>query len=143
MRLGLSHFFSRYDIRLKVQKHLFYATSEKRKMKPYPFLWLKSKKELGYKFSRALMVGDRYWEDIFGARRLGMIAIKVDQGPHCQESVKEAFERAFRTRPEVSFFLKRHTKKEILKLMEPDHTISSLGELEKTVARIEKGLNEV
>ena len=143
VRLGLSHFFSRGDTHLKVQKHLFYAASEKRKMKPYPFLWLKSRKEIGYRFSRALMVGDRYWEDIFGARRLGMIAVKVNQGPHHQESVSEAFERIFRTRPEVSFFMKRHGKDEILRLMEPHYTIPSLGELEKTVDRIEKNLNRV
>ncbi|MBU2499377.1 MAG: HAD family hydrolase [Proteobacteria bacterium] len=140
VRLGLSHFFSRYDARLKVQNHLFYATSEKRKMKPYPYLWLKSKKAIDYKFPRALMVGDRLWEDVFGARRLGMIAIRVNQGPHSHETVKKAFENASERKAEISFFLKRHTKEEILELMEPDYSITSLGELEKTVSRIEKNL---
>ena len=86
------------------------------------------------------MVGDRHWEDIFGARRLGMIAIKVNQGSQSHETLKKAFEKASKRKAEISFFLKRHTKDQILKLMEPDYSIPSLGELEKTVSRIEKSL---
>jgi FMN phosphatase YigB (HAD superfamily) len=140
VRLGLSHFFARYDTRLKIQKHFFYAASERTKMKPYPHLWQQSRKDIGYHFPRALMVGDRNWEDVFGARRLGMIAIKVNQGPHSHETVQEAFEKASQSKGMMAYFMERHTKQEILQLMEPNHTIPSLRELEKAIAQIEEPL---
>jgi FMN phosphatase YigB (HAD superfamily) len=142
VRLGLSHFFARYDARLKIQKHFFYAASERTKVKPYPHLWQKSRKDMGYHFPRALMVGDRYWEDVFGARRLGMIAIKVNQGPHSHETVEEAFEKACQSKGMMAYFMERHTKQEILQLMAPDFIIPSLRELEKTVAHIEETLKK-
>jgi FMN phosphatase YigB (HAD superfamily) len=137
VRLGLSHFFARYDSRLKIQKHFFYAASEMKKVKPYPYLWQKCRKDMGYRFSRAIMVGDRFWEDVFGARRLGMIAIKVNQGPHSHETIGEAFEKASRSKRMMAHFMGKHPKQEILRLMEPDHSIPSLRELEKTVAHVE------
>jgi putative hydrolase of the HAD superfamily len=139
VRLGLSHFFSKMDVTRKVQNHLFYATSERGKIKPFPYLWRKSRKDLGYRFSRAIMVGDRYWEDIFGAKRLGMITVKVNQGPHSQETMDEALEKAFQSRTMKSYFLKRHSLEEIKRLMRPDFTITSLRRLQEVMQHVERG----
>lgn len=140
VRLGLSHFFSQHDPDLNVQKHLFYCTDEKNREKPFPYLWLQSQKDIGYRFSRALMVGDRYWNDIFGARRLGMIAIKINQGPHARETIQEVFDREWQSGENRAFFSQYHSEKEIMALMEPDYTIDSLKKLEKVVADIERAL---
>jgi FMN phosphatase YigB (HAD superfamily) len=140
VRLGLSHFFSRYDVRSRINKHFFYATSETMKMKPYPHLWQKSRRDIGYHFPRALMVGDRYWEDVFGARRLGMMAVKVNQGPHSHETIAEALEKASQSKRMMAYFTQRHTKQEILQLMEPNLTIPSLRELEKAIVQMEETL---
>lgn len=140
VRLGLSHFFSRYDRAHKVQTHFFYSTSEKSKLKPYPYLWLKSQKDIGYPFSRALMVGDRYWDDVFGAKRLGMTTVKINQGSHAHETIEEAFENACQSEKMMDFFLKQHTKEEIMKMMRPDYTITSLRKLEDIIHKIEKKL---
>jgi putative hydrolase of the HAD superfamily len=137
VRLGLGHFFSRYDRQKKVQEHLFYATAEKSKTKPHPHLWLKAQKDLGYDFSMAIMVGDRYWEDMFGAKRLGMITVKITQGPHAHETIQEAFKKASGTE-EMAFFLKEHTRKDMLKLMKPDYTITSLRRLGDVLAEVER-----
>jgi putative hydrolase of the HAD superfamily len=140
VRLGLSHFFSRAEPSRKLQKHLTYATSERAKVKPYPYLWRISRRELGYRFSRAVMVGDRYWEDMFGAKRLGMITIKVNQGPHSHETVEEALEKGFQSRGMKTYFLKRHSMEEIRRFMRPDHTIPSLGRLERVIREAEETL---
>ena len=140
IRLGLSPFFSQHDADLNVQKHLFYCTTEKDREKPYPYLWLESQKDIGYHFSRAVMVGDRYWNDIFGAKRLGMIAVKVNQGAHSQETLKEVFSREWQSTENRGFFSQYHSEKEIMALMEPDYTIDSLRELAKVVAEIERTL---
>jgi FMN phosphatase YigB (HAD superfamily) len=139
VRLGLSHFFSRTGATPKMQNHLFYATSERGKMKPFPYLWRKSRKDLGFRFSRAIMVGDRYWEDVFGANRLGMITVKVNQGPHSQENMNEALYKAMQSRTVKSYFLRSHNPEEIKRLMRPDFTIPSLGRLEEVVQQIERG----
>jgi FMN phosphatase YigB (HAD superfamily) len=133
VRLGLAHFFSKFDDDLKFQEHYFYSTSEKLKVKPFPYLWLQSKKDIGYDFSAALMIGDRYWEDIFGANRLGMITVKMNRGRHSAETTEEAFEKAMQTREVRDYFLKEHPRQEILSLMKPHYTIDSLQELIKLV----------
>lgn len=140
VRLGLSHYFSQHDSDLNVKKHLFYCAPEKGRGKPFPYLWLQSREDIGYGFSCAVMVGDRYWNDVFGARRLGMIAVKVNQGPHARETIGEAFEREWQSKENRSFFSQHHSEKEIMALMEPDYSIDSLKELEKIVDRIEKNL---
>lgn len=140
VRLGLSHFFSRSDGSQKYQTHLTYATAERNKVKPYPYLWNLSRRDLGYRFSRAVMVGDRYWEDMFGAKRLGMITVKVNQGPHSHETMEEALEKGFQSRRMKGYFLKRHSLGEIRRLMRPDHVIPSLGRLEKVIREVEETL---
>jgi len=141
VRLGLSHFFSRTDATHRIQTHFFYATDERGRTKPYPYLWRCSQREIGYRFSRALMVGDRYWEDIFGAKRLGMITVKINQGPHSQESMEEAVHKALQSKGAKSYFLKRHPREEIRRFMEPDFTIPSLGELQEVVRVVERSLS--
>lgn len=139
VRLGLSHYFSKYDADLNIQKHLFYCTSEKGKMKPYPYLWVQSQEEIGYRFPGAVMVGDRYWTDIFGAKRLGMMTIKINQGAYAHETIEEAFEREWQSPETRSFFSQYHTEEEIMALMKPDYTVQSLKEIEKVVLKIERG----
>lgn len=71
-----------------------------------------------------------------------MIGIKVNQGPHSHETIEEAFEKASRSKGMMAYFLERHTKQEILQLMEPNHAIPSLRELEKAIAQIEETLKQ-
>ncbi len=85
-------------------------------------------------------MGDRYWEDMFGAKRLGMITIKVNQGPHSHETVEEALEKGFQSRGMKTYFLKRHGMEEIRRLMRPDHVIPSLGRLERVIRAVEETL---
>ena len=140
VRLGLAHFFSRFDGLRKVQEHRFYATAEKGKMKPLPHLWLKAQRDLGYSFSRAVMVGDRFWEDIFGGKRLGMITVKVSQGPHAHETIAEAYKKASESEEMKAFFSKEHTERDMLRAMKPDYTIGSLRKLGDVLAEVEKKL---
>jgi FMN phosphatase YigB (HAD superfamily) len=137
--LGLSHFFSRYDGDLNVQKHFFYAATEPEKTKPYPYLWLRAQEDIGYRFSNAVMVGDRYWDDIFGANRLGMITVKINQGRYSGEPPEEALGQ-IRESEDAAFFRARHSGEEIRSLMKPHYTIGSLKELEGVVRRIEEGI---
>ena len=86
------------------------------------------------------MVGDRYWEDIFGANRLGMITVKINRGQHSNETPKGAFENAFKSEVMKTCFIKDYSKKEIMTLMKPSYTIDSLLELERLILGIEKNL---
>jgi HAD superfamily hydrolase (TIGR01662 family) len=137
IRLGLHHFFSRYDGERNLRKHYFYASDEREKRKPYPALWLQAQKEMGFDFSRAVMVGDRYLQDIFGAKRLGMITVKVNQGAHADEAIDEAFEAYQHLEARHPFFSKEHSPKQVRSMMTPDYTISHLKELEVVVDGIE------
>jgi putative hydrolase of the HAD superfamily len=129
VRLGLAHFFSKYDKKLQLKQHHFYATPKKNQVKPFPYLWLQSKKDIGYEFPSAVMVGDRYWEDIFGAKRLGMNTVKIDRGNHLEENIEKAFEKAMQSPEMKDYFLKEHSRREIFSLMKPDYTVHSLQEL--------------
>jgi FMN phosphatase YigB (HAD superfamily) len=86
------------------------------------------------------MVGDRYWEDIFGANRLGMITVKISRGQHSNETIEGAFENALKSEPMKIYFIKNYSKKEIMTLMKPAHTIDSLLALERLILDIEKNL---
>jgi HAD superfamily hydrolase (TIGR01662 family) len=137
IRLSLNHFFSRYDNQMNLRKHYFYASDESEKRKPYPNLWLQAQKDMGFDFSRAIMVGDRYLQDIFGAKRLGMITVKVNQGAHADEAIDEAFEAYQRLLVRHPFFSKEHSLEQVRSMMIPDYTISHLKELEGVVDAIE------
>jgi len=136
IRLGLYHFFSRYDGEMNLQKHSFFASEKKLKQKPYPGLWRKAQKEMGFDFSRSVMVGDRYLQDIFGAKRLGMITIKVNQGPHANETIEEALTAYQRLEKDDPFFSGQYSLKQVRNLMIPDYAISHLKELTAVVEEI-------
>jgi FMN phosphatase YigB (HAD superfamily) len=91
---------------------------------------------MGFEFSRAIMVGDRYLQDIFGAKRLGMITVKVNQGAHADEAVDEAFEAYQKLEAGHPFFSREHSSKQVRSMMTPDFTISHLRELEAVVKSI-------
>jgi len=137
IRLNLNHFFSRYDGEMNLRKHYFYASTERKKQKPYPDLWIKAQKDIGFDFSRAVMVGDRYLYDIFGAKRLGMITVKVDQGAHAVESIEEALEAYRHMEAGHPFFSNHHSRQQVRSMMIPDYTISHLKELETVIDGIE------
>ena len=140
IRLGLDPFFSSGDPGMRPGRHWFYATEDRRRQKPNPYLWRKAKQDMGYRFSRAVMVGDRYWHDILGANRLGMITIKIDQGQHAKETPREAL-AAFLPQGEAKAPLTAGlTRRQILDLMQPDHTIRHLGDLEAAVEKAEERL---
>ena len=82
------------------------------------------------------MIGDRYWTDMLGAKRLGMTTVKVNQGEHQHEKVDEvcaAHENDLR-----SLFDKPLAKKEAGRLMQPDFIINNLVEILDVVALLEK-----
>ena len=139
IRLGLSHFFSRYDKDMNLHRHYFYVSDDRQKQKPYPHLWQRAQKDVGFDFSRAIMVGDRFLYDIFGAKRLGMITVKVNQGGHADETIDEALAAYVRLETEHHFFSKEHSPEDVRGMMIPDYTISHLKELKGVVAEIEAG----
>ena len=139
IRLSLNHFFSRYGTKMNPLKHYFYASDEKNEQKPYPNLWLQAQNDIGFDFSRTLMVGDRYLQDIFGAKSLGMITVKVNRGAHADETIDEAFEAYQHLETTYPFFSKQYTPESVRGMMIPDYTISHLRELEGVVDRIEIG----
>jgi len=139
IRLSLNHFFSRYDTEMNLHKHYFYVSDEREKQKPYPNLWLQAQKDIGFDFSQAIMVGDRYLQDIFGAKRLGMTTVKVKQGAHAEEVIDEAFETYQRLEAKHPFFSKEHSPERVRSMMIPDYTIYHLKELEEVVDGIEAG----
>jgi HAD superfamily hydrolase (TIGR01662 family) len=139
IRLGLHYFFSRYDGEMNFRKHYFYASDEREKRKPYPALWHQAQKEMGFDFSKAVMVGDRYLQDIFGAKRLGMITVKVNQGAHADEAIDEAFAAYQHLEEKQPFLSKEHSPEQVRSMMTPDYTISHLKELEAVVDGIEAG----
>jgi FMN phosphatase YigB (HAD superfamily) len=139
IRLSLNHFFSRYDNKMNLRKHYFYASDKSKEQKPYPDLWLQAQKDIGFDFSRAIMVGDRYLQDIFGAKRLGMITIKVNQGGYTDENIDEAFVAYQRLEAKHPFFSREHSPDRVRCMMIPDYTICHLKELEGVIDGIEAG----
>ena len=137
IRLGLNHFFSRYDGGMNLRKHYFYASDKSEMQKPYPGLWRQAQHYIGFDFNRAVMVGDRYLHDIFGAKRLGMITVKVNQGPHTEENIDAAFDAYQRLEARRPFFSHEHSPEQVRDMMTPDYTISHLKELEAIVDGIE------
>ena len=135
IRLELAHFFTRYDSDKGVYKRFFYATDDPAKAKPHPSLWLQSRQDVSFAFENALMVGDRYWAELLGAKLLGMTTVKINQGEHRFETIAQAFEKnrhmiekLFDTPP---------TQETIMGLMQPDFEINSLEDLLGVVKQIE------
>jgi HAD superfamily hydrolase (TIGR01549 family) len=135
VRLGLAHFFTHYDPYKGVYERFFYATDDPALVKPNPFLWEKARQDLNFSYKRAIMVGDRYWADMLGARRLGMTTVKINQGEHRHETIAEAYEKNIRS---ASISGITGSREEILAAMQPDYTINSLDELPPIVHSIEE-----
>ena len=131
VRLGLSHYFTRFDSSGNILARHFFATYEAGRMKPAPYLWEEARKVMGYEFANSVMIGDRFWADILGAKRLGMRTVKVDQGGHSQETSEEAYRNAV-TIPEL--FPEEISMQEAGRLMTPDATVKGLIELETVLA---------
>jgi len=134
VRLGLAHFFTRYDHRKGVYERFFYATDDPTLAKPNPYLWERAKEDMGFSFEHAIMVGDRFWADMFGAKLLGMITVKINQGEHRHETPADAYEVNFMDAPLSGI---SGSRKEIKASMVPDFTINSLEELPAIIHKIE------
>ncbi len=135
IRLELAHFFTRYDSDKGVYQRFFYATDDPAKAKPHPYLWLQSRQDVSFAFENGIMVGDRYWADMLGAKLLGMTTVKINQGEHRFETIAQAFEKnrhmiekLFDTPP---------TQEIIMGMMRPDYEINSLEDLLGVVKQIE------
>jgi FMN phosphatase YigB (HAD superfamily) len=84
------------------------------------------------------MVGDRYWADMLGAKRLGMTTIKINQGEHSTETKDEALRRGLQAnRSQLP-----EDQATLLRQMEPDFVIDDLLELIKIVGEISGGKND-
>ena len=139
IRLSLNKFFACYDDAMDLKKHFFYASAEKEQQKPFPHLWQRAQKEMGFDFTKSIMVGDRYLQDIFGAKRLGMITVKVNQGSHISESIDDAFEAYQRLETEHQFFSGQHSSEDVRAMMIPDYTIDHIKELKQVINEVEGG----
>ena len=135
IRLELAHFFTRYDAEKGVYERFFYATDDPAKAKPHPYLWHKSQQEVSFAFENAIMVGDRYWADMLGAKMLGMTTVKINQGEHRFETPAEAYEKncymvgkLFDTPP---------AQEKVMDMMQPDFEINSLEDFPGIVKEIE------
>jgi FMN phosphatase YigB (HAD superfamily) len=135
VRLELAHFFTRYDSDKGVYERFFYATDDLAKMKPHPHLWQQSKQDVGFNFENGIMVGDRYWADMLGAKLLGMTTVKIMQGEHRFETLETAY--GLNRDMVGDLFDTQPDRETVLELMQPDHEIDSLEDLLGLVERIE------
>ena len=136
IRLELAHFFTRYDSEKGVYERFFYATDDPANAKPHPYLWQQSQQDVSFAFENAIMVGDRLWADMLGAKLLGMTTVKMNQGEHRFETPEQAYEKnsfmvdqLFDTPP---------AQETVIGLMQPDFEINSLEDLVGVVKEIEK-----
>jgi FMN phosphatase YigB (HAD superfamily) len=136
VRLGLAHFFTHYDHDKGVYERFFYATDDPAMAKPSPYLWTKALQDLNFSFENAIMVGDRYWTDMLGAKLLGMTTIKINQGEHQHETLAEAYEKNIDNAALSGIAASRD---EIMVAMQPDFNIESLEELPPIITQIKPG----
>jgi len=135
IRLGLAHFFTRYDSEKGVYQRFFYATDDPAIAKPHPYLWQQSRQDVSIAFENAIMVGDRYWADMLGAKLLGMTTVKIKQGEHRHETIAQAFEENALNVDQL--FDAPHSKEKVMGLMHPDFEIDSLEDFLGIVKEIE------
>jgi FMN phosphatase YigB (HAD superfamily) len=135
-RLGLSRFFAGYDSQQGTWKHFFYATEDPERAKPKPDLWESARHDLDFSPEKCIMIGDRYWTDMLGAKLLGMTTVKINQGEHRHEKPEEVC--AAHENDLKSLFAPPLSKKAAVKLMQPDFIIHNLVELLDVVALLEK-----
>jgi FMN phosphatase YigB (HAD superfamily) len=135
-RLGLARFFSGLKPQQGIWKHSFYATDDPARAKPKPDLWETARDDLRFSYEKCLMIGDRYWTDMLGAKRLGMTTVKINQGEHRHEKVEEVC--AAHENDLQNLFDPPLSRKEAARLMQPDFTIHNLAELLDVVNLLEK-----
>lgn len=135
-RLGLARFFVGTHPRQGVWKHSFYATDNPERAKPKPDLWEAARHDLHFSHDKCLMIGDRYWNDMLGAKRLGMTTVKISQGEHQRETAAEAC--AAHENDLKYLFAPPLAKEEAVRLMQPDFIINNLAEILDVVALLEK-----
>ena len=135
IRLELAHFFTRYDSEKGVYKRFFYATDDPAKAKPHPYLWQQSQQDVSFTFENAIMVGDRSWADMLGAKLLGMTTVKINQGEHRFETIAQAYEKnAFMI---DKLFDTPPARETVMGLMQADYEIDSLEDLLGVIKEIE------
>jgi len=135
IRLELAHFFTRYDSEKGVYKRFFYATDDPAKAKPHPYLWEQSRQDVSFAFKNAIMVGDRSWADMLGAKLLGMATVKINQGEHRFETISQAYEKnAFMI---DKLFDTPPAQDTVMGLLQPDFEIDSLEDLLGVIQEIE------
>ena len=135
IRLELAHFFTRYDSAKGVYQRFFYATDDPANAKPHPYLWQQSQQDVSFTFENAIMVGDRSWADMLGAKLLGMTTVKINQGEHRFETIAQAYEKnAFMI---DKLFDSPPARETVMGLMQPDYEINSLEDLLGVVKEIE------
>lgn len=137
-RLGLWHYFSRFNSQFHLEKRFFYASLDNDKQKPYSYLWKVAQKDINFRFSHSVMVGDRFWQDILGSKKLSMVSIKINQGPHAAETMEEVYEKKLASGELEKVFGEKRPKDEVMELMAPDFTISSLREIIPILPQIEE-----
>ncbi|MGM5482294.1 MAG: HAD-IIIA family hydrolase [Nanobdellota archaeon] len=122
VKMGIDSFF--YNPHRNGKSFNFYASLDKKKAKPKKYLWDLAKNDLNVGFSNSVMVGDRLFADIFGAKRLGMKTILLEQGPHAGEMPLEVYK-------EKKYELKKMgvTKDEFFKLTHPDFVIRDIRDI--------------
>lgn len=131
VRLGMAHFFTHHDQKKGVFERFFYASDDPAMAKPNPYLWEKARQDINFSFEQAIMVGDRYWADMLGAKRLGMTTVKINQGEHRHETIQEAYEKNKAFLSDLT-----ETPEQILKAMEPDFIIENLEGLPAIVEKL-------
>ena len=137
-RIGLSQYFNQVDDSPAGRRPLFFATAKPDQAKPHPYLWQEAHKAVSCRFGRAIMVGDRYGTDMLGAKRLGMITVKIDQGEHRHETLLQACQK-WLDQPPTAWPSLLSTA-ELKELMQPDYTIETLAALPAVVEKIEARL---
>jgi len=135
IRLELAHFFTRYDSDKGVYQRFFYATDDAASAKPHPYLWQQSQLDVSFTFENAIMVGDRYWADMLGAKLLGMTTVKINQGEHRFETIGQAYEKNFYMIDKL--FDTPPAQETVMDFMQPDFEINSLEDLLGVIKEIE------
>ena len=126
--LKLDEYFDKPD----KQSRLF-ATEKARQCKPRPYLWNMAQVSLGFVYERSVMVCSS-WEDVFGAKKLGLITIHVTQ-----EESPVWHDAAVAAAVADSYVMQCDLgHKEVKDLLSPDYTIESIADLPKKIGILER-----
>ncbi|MCB9362735.1 HAD-IA family hydrolase [Candidatus Woesearchaeota archaeon] len=136
VRLGIVHYFTKFGSDASIRQRMVYISNDPSKMKPMPYLWNACTQDLGVDFSECVMIGDKLWEDMVGAKRLGMKTIKINQGNHALLSIKDSFVKAKKSTAFKRLYPKGLTLKEFTELATPDAQAIDLTELPGLIQNI-------